>query len=412
MKALPERCNLNFKGGKVAVTPYWDIDATNKFRGTFDDKKERFRELFRDSVRLHMRSDVEVGGMLSGGMDSPSIASVVGRDFPTVPFKTFTIYYEGRGQMDERAWAREVVSTYPNLEPIYYAPSDREIAECFDAASRAHELPIASSPAMSLYFVMKLAAERKTKVLLDGAGADTYLAGNWQEYDIRLIGTQIKSGRWLRALKSLQEVHQERSLDVVSTGLLGLKGIAAAAMSEEAIWRGRSLFQFARITTAKEIPADLPNYRGSPLSQYHYHRLFHTFLPGLLHCGDRVSMAFSIECRAPFLDHRLVEFAFALDDEDKIRGGLSKYILRQSMEGIVPQAILARRHKQPFVGQEVHWLGGPLKHLIEQPMNFGGIDIINEREARRVVLDFKQGDRSKTWLVWRLATLNYWVGSQ
>jgi asparagine synthase (glutamine-hydrolysing) len=126
-----------------------------------------------------------------------------------------------------------------------------------------------------------------------------------------------------------------------------------------------------------------------------------------------MSMAFSIECRVPFLDHRLVEFAFALDDEDKIRNGESKYILRQSMEGIVPQTILARRDKQTFVGQEMAiWLDGPLKYLIERPMNFEGIDIINEREARRVVRDFKEGDRSKTWLVWRLATLNFWASNQ
>ena len=117
MKALPERCNLIFKEGKVSVTPYWDIDGAKKFHGTFEEKRERFRDLFRDSIRLHMRSDVAVGGMLSGGMDSSSIVSVVGRDFPTVPFKTFTIYYEGRGQMDERAWASEVISAYPTLSP-------------------------------------------------------------------------------------------------------------------------------------------------------------------------------------------------------------------------------------------------------------------------------------------------------
>ena len=132
LKALPERSNLIFKEGRVSVTPYWDIDGANKFHGTFEEKRERFRDLFRDSVRLHMRSDVAVGGMLSGGMDSSSIVSVVGRDFPRVPFKTFTIYYEGPDQMDERAWAREVTLAYPNLEPIHYAPSDQDVAECFE----------------------------------------------------------------------------------------------------------------------------------------------------------------------------------------------------------------------------------------------------------------------------------------
>ena len=117
-----------------------------------------------------MRSDVAVGGMLSGGMDSSSIVSVVGSDFPALPFKTFTIYYEGPGQMDERAWAREVPARYSNLDPIYYAPSDREVAGCFDAASKAHEVPLRASLAISGYFVMKLAAESNVKVVLDGTG--------------------------------------------------------------------------------------------------------------------------------------------------------------------------------------------------------------------------------------------------
>jgi asparagine synthase (glutamine-hydrolysing) len=413
LKALPERCNLVFKNRTVSVMPYWDIDGASKFRGTFEDKRERFRELFRDSVRLHMRSDVEVGGMLSGGMDSSSIVSVVGRDFPTVPFKTFTIYYEGRGQMDERGWAREVVSAYPSLEPIYYAPSDQEVAECFDTASKASDAPMTSSPALSTYFVMKLAAKRKIKVLLAGDGADEYLAGYSPAYD-RLIGGQIKRGRWRRALKSLQEIRQHKSLDFTSTSLLGLQSVAAALLSEEAISTGRSRLQFARVTTDNKGASHHQKViQGSRLDRYLYRSLFYTFLPGFLHCTDRMSMAFSIECRVPFLDHRLVEFAFALDDEDKIKCGQSKYILRQSMEGIVPQAILSRRDKQPFVGQEMAaWLAGPLKHLIERPMRFDGIDIINESEVSRVVQDFKEGDRSKTWLVWRLATLNNWANDQ
>ena len=97
----------------------------------------------------------------------------------------------------------------------------------------------------------------------------------------------------------------------------------------------------------------------------------------------------------------------------KSKTAKAKYILRKAMEGIVPNTILARRDKQPFIGQETaNWLNGPLKHLIERPMNFDGIDIINEREVRRVVRNFREGDRNKTWLVWRLAMLNHWANVQ
>ena len=81
-----------------------------------------------------------------------------------------------------------------------------------------------------------------------------------------------------------------------------------------------------------------------------------------------------------------MEFVFALDDDDKIRDGQIKLILRRSMEGIVPNAILTRGDKQPFVGEEMaSWLNGPLRYLIDQPLSFDGIDIINMGEARGAV---------------------------
>jgi asparagine synthase (glutamine-hydrolysing) len=114
LKLFPERSNLVFKVGRVSVTEYWDVDPSRKFHGTFEDKKSRFLELFCDSIKLHLRSDVELGGCLSGGLDSSSIASVIGKDHAGVPFKTFTIYYRGENAMDERRWVSEVVRAYPS----------------------------------------------------------------------------------------------------------------------------------------------------------------------------------------------------------------------------------------------------------------------------------------------------------
>ena len=411
LKALPERCNLLFKEGELSLMTYWDIHESNKVRGTFEEKRERFRDLFRDSIRLQMRSEVAVGGLLSGGMDSSSIACVVGRDFPTVPFKTFTIYYKGADQMDERPWASEVPSAYSNIKPTYHAPSDRDVAECFDAVSKANDVPLRASPAISSYLLRKLAAESGVKVLLDGTGADAYLP-DWLAFD-RLVGGQIKRGRLLRALKLLRDVRRERSMDLANVGMLGLKSVVAVALSDEFIWRGRALFEGARPITDKTFASNQRKFRSSRLNQYSYHLLFHAFLASFLQSGDRMSMASSIECRLPFLDHRLVEFAFALDDEDKIRDGQGKFILRKSMEGIVPDKILARRDKQPFFGQEMAaWLKGPLRHLIERPMTFDGIDNINQRVVERAIKNFKEGDQNNAWLVWRLAMLNHWAHSQ
>ena len=125
-----------------------------------------------------------------------------------------------------------------------------------------------------------------------------------------------------------------------------------------------------------------------------------------------MSMAFSVECRVPFLDHRLVEFAFSLEDEDKLRNGQTKYILRKSLEHILPRTTLARRDKQPFIGGEMaKWLRGPLAHLVN-PVTFDGLGVIDEREARRILREFKAGNDHKRWLAWRLGNLNYWANHQ
>ena len=91
----------------------------------------------------------------------------------------------------------------------------------------------------------------------------------------------------------------------------------------------------------------------------------------------------------------------------------ASFLLRKSMEGIVPNKILARRDKQPFFGQEMAaWLSGPLRHLIEPPMTFDGIENINQRVVEREIKNFKEGDQNNAWLVWRLAMLNHWAQSQ
>ena len=411
LKALPERSNLVFRDGKVSVFPYWDIDSSRKFSGSFEEKKERFLELFRDSVRLHMRSDVAVAGMLSGGMDTSSIASVIGTDFPYVPYKTFTIYYEGQNLMDERRWVREVASAYPTVEPIFYKPSDEEIAESFDDVVKAHDAPLTCTPPISCYFVMKAAAASKIKVILDGQGSDEYLGGYVMAFE-RLVGGYLRHLRALSALKVLNDFRKKGCMGLKTSRFLVLS-LLSAMLSEQLLWLGRYRYYCPLTLAEKEPPFTLETVPASRLKQYFYHLLFSTFLPTLLHYGDRMSMAFSVECRVPFLDHRLVELVFSLDDEDILREGEGKYILRKSLANILPPAILSRRDKQPFYGGEgAKWLKGPLRHMTEGLTYLDGLGVVSGREVWRLMQDFKDGDQSNAWLVWRIAALNYWLKYQ
>ncbi len=408
LKALPAAHNLLIRPGQQAViTRYWDIDTGHQRQLSDSDAAAQFRALFEESIALHMRSDVEVGGCLSGGLDSSAIASVIGRDYASSKFKTFTVYYEGKNEVDERPWVKEVLKKYDHLEPFYFTPSDDEIRESFAHAIYHADVPLAGSSPISQYFVMKLAASKGIKVVLDGQGSDEMLGGYMHSF-YRLIGGAFRQGR-IGAMMSessahavMQDFDGKKRMDVL------LKSVLAGLKSEQSLYQLEYYKYLPFLATEDGVPFALSDKKGSRLNQFLYHLTFTTSLPTLLQFEDRNSMAFSIESRVPFLNHKIAEFAFSLSDQHKISSGVTKKILREAMRGIMPDAIVERKDKKGFVTPgEVKWLRGPLKHLLDQ--SFMDIDFIKTEKASQLIKDFKAGDNRYANLVWRLVVLNWWL---
>ena len=408
LKSLPAAHNLLIKlDGRVEITRYWDIDTGNQQRLSDVEAAEQFRSLFENSIALHMRSDVEVGGCLSGGLDSSAIASIVGRDYASTGFKTFTVYYEGKNEVDERPWVKEVLNNYNHLEPFYFTPSDDDIRESFAHAIYHADVPLAGSSPISQYFVMKLAASKGIKVLLDGQGSDEMLGGYMHSF-YRLIGgafRQRRIGSMLRESSAhaiMQDFDGKKQMDVL------LKSMLAGIKSEEQLYKLEYYKYLPFLATENSVPFSLPDKSGSRLNQFLYNLTFTTSLPTLLQFEDRNSMAFSIESRVPFLNHKIAEFAFSLSDPHKISSGVTKKVLRDAMKGIMPETIVHRKDKKGFVTPgEVKWLRGPLKHLLDQP--FHDIDFIRKKIAENLISDFKKGDNRNAQMVWRLVVLNWWM---
>jgi asparagine synthase (glutamine-hydrolysing) len=354
-----------------------------------------------------MRSDVEVGCCLSGGLDSSAIASSVGLNFPDKKFKAFNVYYEGENSVDERPWVKEVVKKYPSIDPHYFTPTDNDIRENFERAIYHADVPLAGSSPISQYFVMQLAAKHGIKVLLDGQGSDESLGGYMHSF-YRLIGGMLMDGNLpaayseLNAHRKMQHFSSGKSMNIL------LKSFLSGLQSEQRLYEMEYLHYLPFVGNSKQVNFDLQNKQGSRLNQFLYHLNFKTLLPSLLQFEDRNSMAFSIESRVPFLDHRLVENAFTLPDSFKINQGVTKRILRDSMPGILPDAIANRKDKKGFVTPgEIKWLRGPLKFLIEQ--DFSKIDFLEREKVNKLIADFKAGDNKQANLVWRVAVLRYWL---
>ncbi|MBL7924694.1 MAG: asparagine synthase (glutamine-hydrolyzing) [Bacteroidia bacterium] len=409
LHALPAAHNLVFKdGAEPEITRYWDIDSEKQIQLNWQEACEHFRSMFLESISLHMRSDVEVGGCLSGGLDSSAIAGVIGRDYSHSRFKTFTVYYEGEGEVDERPWVSKVLGSYPSLEPYYYTPTDADIQNSFERALWHADVPLAGSSPVSQYFVMQLAASQGIKVLLDGQGSDEFLGGYMHSF-YRLIGGAFRNLKAGQALSEISAHAARQDFGMKKQADILLKSLLAGVKSEQDLYELEYRKYLPFLPKSDLIPFHLREKQGSRLNQFLYQLSFASSLPTLLQFEDRNSMAFSIESRVPFLDHRLVEFAFSLPDEAKIHQGATKRILRESLRGILPEAIAGRKDKKGFVTPgEVKWLRGPLAHLLEQ--DFSQIDFLRPDTMKSVVEDFKKGDNRHANLVWRLAVLRKWMG--
>ncbi len=410
VQSLPPAHNLVFQDGRLRVYRYWDVDPEARVEGLRPaEKQAQFRELFLQSIRQHMRSDVPVGGCLSGGLDSSSIVSAMAHLFPENRIKTFTIFYTGRDGVDERPWARQVAEAYPNIQPFFYSPTDEELQNHLMDFLNTQEVPVPGSSPFSQYFLMRLARKEGVKVVLDGQGADEYLAGYYHSF-YRYLSELLRRLQLIAGLAGYwQHVCRQNFGPSQAVGILGKTAVHLlrdenAALKLEYFHR----FPFLPGTRDADFGFKTPFDGRSRFHQHLYYMMFYSVLPNLLHFEDRNSMRFSLESRVPFLDHRLVEFAFALGLEDKIHQAQTKYILRQSLKGIVPNVILGRRDKKGFVTPgEVRWLRGPLKHLLEQ--DFSDLDMLNQRRVKQVVEDYRKGNNRYAKTVWRLIMLKLWL---
>lgn len=407
IKNLPAGHNLIWKAGRAQLKQYWQA-STAQSQWQEGEALAAFKERFRDSIHLHLRADTPVGGCLSGGLDSSAICSVVGKDFAETPFNTFTIYYDQEGGVDERPHAQAVLDRYPSLQPHQYSPDQAALEQSFEHFMYHFDLPPSGSSPISQYFVMQLAGQQGMKVLLDGQGADEYLAG-YDHSVYRLVGQLMRDFRWAAAHKELKGFMRAKEKAPSAYKSIFSKSLASAFLNEEQLYQLELDRYHPYLPLEKQQIKLAQPGQGSKLNEFLYQLTFQSSLPTLLHNEDRNSMAFSIESRVPFLDHRLVELGLSLPDHLKYRQGHNKYVLRQALPEYLPLAIRQRLDKKGFVTPgESKWLRGPLRGLLEQADQMD-LPFLRAERVRSLLSDYRNGDDRNAKLVWRLAVLAYWL---
>jgi asparagine synthase (glutamine-hydrolysing) len=391
--------------GASVARSFWRLPTES--RNGSRDHVSRFRELFLDSVRLQLRSDVPVGTCLSGGLDSSSVAMAIQRERDEgCAQHAFTCAFPGT-PLDETHYARAVAEAAA-LQAHVVAPVGEDLFGELDAVIAAQGEPFPSSSSYAQWRVMRLARNVGVTVLLDGQGGDELLAG----YPGFVPYAAAGALRRLHALAAVRELAAapNSTSAALRTALLLAPGSAAAAIRTRS--RRRSTSHVASALADEHAAGLVDRERIAPsLEAVLEAALLRTTLPVLLRSEDRMSMAHSREARVPFLDHRLVELAASAPASLKLSRGKTKLLLRRSLADLLPRSVAARTDKVGFATPEAQWLRGAgsatLSETIAGLPDDGFVDV---RGVELLTARLRNGDDTAAAPLWRVLCFERWSG--
>ena len=340
--------------GELRHRRYWDIDPRIQEEDKTEDwYKEQFRDLLTDSVRLRLRADVPVGSSLSGGLDSSTIVSAMSRLLPEGAVqKTFSARFDD-SFYDEGRWM-DLVTNANKVERHDVWLTAEDFFNDVSTLMWHQEEPFNSTSIYAQFAVMRLARKGEVTVLLDGQGADEMLGG-YHSYFAERGDDLVRSldlQSYMRWRRECIEMHGGAPNSV--------KRVLVQSVPKPVKNTVRRFQQKAK--GLPDVKRSDPVYSSDfkNVSSFRRALWWNTTREGLvelLRYADRNSMAHSREVRLPFLDHRLVEFVFRLPERLLLRGAWTKWILRESFRGIVPDPIVDRVDKLGYMPPQKRWLG-------------------------------------------------------
>jgi asparagine synthase (glutamine-hydrolysing) len=398
---------------RVATAPnfrrYWDLAAfhSDESPRDFDQTKSEFLELLRSSAEYQLGADVEVGCLLSGGLDTSMVSCLVAPSHDAPPLKTFSIVYDDL-DMSELPYIQAVVAQ-GNLQNCTFKMTPEIAWASIDRVVGVQGQPLLGQDLIAQYHAYELARRCGAVVVLDGQGADEMLGGMpFYETPIFLeLIAKFKYVSLMNEIRCRSRLYARSSLSIFRQYVLGA-------------YR-RKIREKLLPLTCDWLDCELANGPGksddygsdsSALNRFLYHKVRHTNLPTVLIYQDRSSMAHAVESRVPFLDHRIVEFCFRLPPAYKIARGERKRILREVAREYLPDVVMERKDKKVFVSKS-DWL--PLgQHSTElRDMAFSRtmqeLPWVRPKRMTRFVENFLRGLHHNSSAVWRLYTAWRWL---
>ena len=414
---LPPGNYLTFKNGQVTVGQYWDFNLEPGKARSEDEYLEELRALLDESVRLRLISDVPLGAFLSGGIDSSTVVGLMTRHMGQ-PVKTFSIGFH-EDSYNELKYARLTAEKFGTDHHEFFVTPD--ICAVVDELAWHFDEPFADSSAIPTYMVSKLAREHVT-VVLTGDGGDELFAGYSRYVVERKRNGFAQLPRMLRegVMRPVSRHMPHRawgrnylhnvSLDPISRYLDSVS--VFTSLNRKSLYTDELQRRLAGLNYAEQLfhatAAKLST--NEPLDQLLYLDS-KTYLPGdILTKVDRMSMAVSLEARAPLLDHKLIDFVTTVPASLKLKGLETKHLLKRAVADLVPAEIL-HRPKQGF--------GVPIQEWINQQLRERIRDTLNDARTRQrgyidsgyldiLLTEHERGRRDHSMGLWALLMFELW----
>jgi len=386
VKALPPAHCLTVDpaSGRIDIRRYWHLDPETTNGVPDRERLDGLGTLLERTVRSHLLSDVRAGSCLSGGIDSSTVVSLMGKIWREQPeaakalgesFLTFTSCWE-YPELDEREYATAVTRAV-GAEPHLVFPSAQDFWQTFPRMAWHQDMPFASLSFYAQWCVMRTAKGAGVKVLLDGQGGDEVFGG-YAKFRYAYLASLLRSGRLVRMARELGAMVGQGDLYVLDLrrGYRYLPNRLRRLLGVDALLQGVLRADWDRALAGESTPATRwwryavgarpEASTASVMQRIQVDDILVDTLPLLLRMEDRSSMAFSLEARVPLLDHLLVEYGVSLPDHLKVHNGWSKFAVREALRGVLPDIVRRRTSKLGFAAPDRRWLAGELRPQVTE----------------------------------------------
>ncbi len=404
------------------LVKYWELDFTVDTHHTEEYFIYVLRQILEDTIKIQLRSDVEIGAYLSGGMDSTTVAILAASRYQG-NLKTFTGAFKEGNHFDETCYARKAAEFCDaTMFDIY--PTEEQFIEIMPKLIYYMDEPAAGPGLFPQYMVSKLASQ-EVKVVLGGQGGDE-IFGGYARFCMAYLEQALKG--------TIYESNEEGEHIVSLLSILpNLPGLRQYVPMLRRFWSNglfgpmdKRYFQlidrnegdlsiftdsFRSYLNKDRIFERFQSFFNDPNTLSYYNKMIHydmvTSLPALLHVEDRVSMANSIESRVPILDRRIVELVTSMPPVMKFKGAEMKYLLKKAVKDILPKTIYERKDKMGFPVPLHHWARNKAKSFFQDILLSKACqerDLFNMQKVEPLIEDENAFGRR----LWGLFCLELW----